>query len=95
MNKAVIGDCPRSEIVQDRRLSRIRRLSRVKDCLRLETVHFRRLSMVGNCPRALNEAVIGGCPKDLIYKNKKPFVLDKWSLGETPMTSFHIWHMHV
>ena len=51
--------------------------------------------MIGDCPRALNEAVIGGCPKDLIYKNKKPFVLDKGSLGETPMTSFHIWHMHV
>ena len=51
--------------------------------------------MVGDCPRALNEAVIEGCPKDLIYKNKKLFVLDKGSLGETPMTSFHIWHMHV
>ena len=46
--------------------------------------------MVGDCPRALNEAVIGGYPKDLIYKNKKPFVFDKRSLGETLMTSFHI-----
>ena len=53
------------------------------------------LSTVGDYPSALNEAVIRGCPKDLIYKNKKPFVLDKGSLGEIPMTSFHIWHMHV
>ena len=73
MNKAVIGDCPRSEIVRDWRLSRIQRLSRVKDCLRSETVHFRRLSTVGDCQRALNEAIIGGCPKDLIYKNKSLF----------------------
>ena len=36
--------------------------------------------MVGDCPRALNESVIKGCPKDLIYKNKKPFVLDKGSM---------------
>ena len=53
------------------------------------------MSTVEDCPRALNKAVIEGCPKDLIYKNKKPFVLDKGSLGETSMTSFHIWHMHV
>ena len=51
--------------------------------------------MVEDCSRALNETVIGGCPKNLIYKNKKPFVLDKGSLGETPMTSFHIWPLHV
>ena len=38
--------------------------------------------MVGDYPRALNEAVITGCPKDLIYKqNKKPFVLDKGVIG--------------
>ena len=30
---------------------------------------------------ALNKAVIGGCPMDLIYKTKT-FVFDKWSLGE-------------
>ena len=59
-----------------------------------EIVQGRRLSTVGDCSRALNEAVIGGCPKDLIYINKKPFVLDKGSLDETPLTSFHIWHMH-
>ena len=51
--------------------------------------------MFGDCPRALNEAVIRGCPKDLIYKNKKHFVFYKGSLGETLMTIFHIWHMHV
>ena len=44
---------------------------RVGDCLGLETVHCLRLSMVGDYPRALNEAVIGGCLKDLIYKKKK------------------------
>ena len=60
-----------------------------------ETVQCWRLSTVVDFPSALNEAVIGGCPKDLIYKNKKPFILDKGSLGETPMTSFHIWQMHV
>ena len=31
--------------------------------------------MFGDCPRALNGAVIGGCPKDLIYENKKPFFI--------------------
>ena len=67
----------------------------VGDCPRSETIQGQRLSMVGDCPRALNEAFIRGCPKDLIYKNKKPSVLEKGSLGETPMTSFHIWHMHV
>ena len=51
--------------------------------------------MIGDCPRALNEAIIEGYPKDLIYKNKNLFVLDKGSLGETPMTSFYIFHMHV
>ena len=66
-------------------------MSRVGDCPGSEIVQGRRLSIVGDCPRALNEAIIGGCPKDLIYKNKKPFVLDKGLLGETPMTSFHIW----
>ena len=65
------------------------------DCPRSETVHCRRLSTIEDCPRALNEAVIIGYPKDLIYKNKKPFVLDKGLLGETPMTSFHMWYMHV
>ena len=25
----------------------------------------------------------------------KAFVLDKGSLGETPMTSFYTWHKHV
>ena len=40
--------------------------------------------MVEDCLRALNETVIRGCLKDLIYENKKPFVLDKGSLG------FHI-----
>ena len=84
-----------SEIVRNRRLSRIWRLSKVGDCPGSETVQGRRLSTVRDCPRALNEALIGSCPKDLIYKNKKHFVLDKGSLGETPMTSFHIWHMHV
>ena len=54
-------------------------MSRIGDCPRF-----------GDCPRALNEAVIGGCTKDLIYKNKKPFILDIGSLGETSMTSFHI-----
>ena len=29
------------------------------------------------------------------FKNKKAFVLDKGSLGETPMTSFYTWHKHV
>ena len=53
------------------------------------------MSKVEDCSRALNEVVIRGCPKDFIYKNKKPFVLDKGSLDETPITSFHIWHMHV
>ena len=96
MSKAVIKDYLRSENVRDRRLSMIQRLSRVGDCPGSKTVHCRRLYMVGDCPRALYEAVIEGCRKDLIYKkNKKPFVLDKGSLGETPMTSFHIWHMHV
>ena len=75
---------PRSEIVRDRRLSK------VKDCPGSENVHYRRLSTVEDCLRALNEAVIGGCPNDLIIKNKKPFVWDKGSLGETPITSFHI-----
>ena len=29
------------------------------------------------------------------FKNKiKTFVLDKGSLGETPMTSFYTWHKH-
>ena len=28
-------------------------------------------------------------------KKKKVFVLDKGSLGETPMTSFYTWHKHV
>ena len=65
------------------------------DCPGSETVHYQRLSTVGDYPRALNEAVIGGCPKDLIYKNKKPFSLDKGSLGETLMTSFYVWHMYV
>ena len=51
--------------------------------------------MVRDYRRDLNEAAIKGCPKDLIYKNKKPFVLDKGSLGEAQMTSFHIWHIHV
>ena len=46
--------------------------------------------MVRDYQRALNKAIIEGCPNDLIYKNKKPFVLCKRSLGETPMTSFHI-----
>ena len=73
-----------------------RRLSKVGDCpgseivQDSETVHCWRLSMVEDHPRALNEAVIRGCPKDLIYKNKNPFVLDKGSLGKTPTTSFHI-----
>ena len=56
-----------SEIVRDRRLSRIRRLSTVGDSPLSETLH------VGDCPRALNESVIGGCPKDLIYKKQKAF----------------------
>ena len=60
-------------------------------CPGSETVHCQRLSTVRDCPRALNEAVIGGCPMG--FKNKKPFVF--YTLGETPMTSFHIWHMHV
>ena len=30
----------------------------------------------------------------LFYKIKR-FCLEKGSLGETPMTSFHIWHMNV
>ena len=65
------------------------------DCPWSETVHCRRLSTVRDCPRALNEVVIGACLKDLAYKNKNPFGLDKGSLSEIPMTSFHIWHMHV
>ena len=84
-----------SETVQGQRLSRIGDCPGFGDCPESETIHCRRLSTVGDCPKALNEMVIGGCPKGLIYKNKKPFVLDKGSLGETPMTSFHIWHMHV
>ena len=44
LNKAVIGDCPRLEIVQDKRFSRIRRLSKVGDCPGLEAIHYRRLS---------------------------------------------------
>ena len=51
--------------------------------------------MVGDCPSSLNEAVIGGCLKDLIYKNKKQLVVDKGSFGEALMTSFLNWHMHV
>ena len=31
--------------------------------------------MVGDCPRALYEAVIEGCPKDLIYKKKTKSLL--------------------
>ena len=43
---------------------------------------------------ALNKVFIGGCPMDLIYKTKS-FVLDKGSLGQTPMTrGLHTWHMH-
>ena len=77
-----------SETVQGQRLSGIEDCPGFGDCLGSKTVQGRRLSTVGDCPRALNEVVIGGFPKDLIYKNKKPFVLDKGSLGETPMTSF-------
>ena len=29
------------------------------------------------------------------FENKKTFVLDKGSLGETPMTSFYTWNKHV
>ena len=29
------------------------------------------------------------------FIKQKDFVLEKGSLGETPITSFHIWHMHV
>ena len=65
-------------------------MSRVGNYPGSETMHCGRLSIVRDCLRALNEAVIRGCPKDLIYKNKRPFVLDKGSLGETSMTSFHI-----
>ena len=90
-----IGDCPRLRDCPWSKTIHYRRLFTVGDCPQSETVHCRRMSMVGDCIRALNEVVIRGCPKDLIYKNKKHFVLDKGSLGETPMTSFHIWHMHV
>ena len=65
-------------------------MSRVGNYPGSKTMHCGRLSTVGDCLRALNEAVIECCPKDLIYKNKKSIVLDKRSLGETPMTSFHI-----
>ena len=70
-------------------------MSKVGDYPLSEIVQGKRLSTVGDRPRALNEAVIEGYSKDLINKNKKLFVLDKGSLGEIPMTSFHIWHMHV
>ena len=29
------------------------------------------------------------------FLKQKAFVLDKWSLGETPMTSFYPLHKHV
>ena len=44
--------------------------------------------MVGDCLRTLNEAVIGGYPKDLIYKkkNKTPFFFRKghWAKLKDP-----------
>ena len=33
---------------------------------------------------------IGGISKGFCFITQKDFVLEKWSLGETPMTSFHI-----
>ena len=38
----------------------------------------------------LNKAVYRRMSNEL-----KAFVLDKVSLGETPMTSFYTWHKHV
>ena len=31
---------------------------------------------------------------EFCFIKQKDFVLEKWSLDETTMTSFHIWHMH-
>ena len=48
--------------------------------------------MVRDCQRALNKVFIGGCPKDLIYKNKKPFVLDRghWVKHQSQVFTFGI-----
>ena len=42
----------------------------------------------------LNKAVYWGMSNEFLRK-QKAFVLDKGSLGETPMTSFYTWHKHV
>ena len=42
---------------------------------------------------ALNKAVYQRMSNEFL--KQKDFVLDKGSLGETPMTSFYTWHKHV
>ena len=43
----------------------------------------------------LNQMDIGGISNGFCFIKQKYFVLEKGSLNETPMTSFHTWHKHV